>query len=80
MDDPEFRDRYYTRLESVVTMLHSIPLTEKLRTWQKQITPFLDPDSYQGEDVEVTKIEFDQFEQECEGLVRIWQHTHLNGY
>jgi len=69
MDDPEFRDRYYTRLESVVTMLHSIPLTEKLRTWQKQITPFLDPDSYQGEDVEVTKIEFDQFEQECEGLV-----------
>jgi len=68
MAEPEFRDRYYTRLQTAITMLRDGSTAEQLRQWQAMITPYLDPDSTKGENAEITKIDFNGFEQECEGL------------
>ena len=50
-------------------MLHDAATLGKLRAWQKQIAPFLDPASTKGENAEITKVDFDAFEQECDGLI-----------
>jgi hypothetical protein len=69
--DDVYRQQYVEHLDLFATLLHTTPVEQKLRQWQREITPFLDPSAVHGENAEFTKLDFAAFEEECEGLAAV---------